>query len=206
MTDQLHTAYLNVLMERYKQGDASALHDLFLRCQVRLQTLARSMLRQYPSVRAYEETCDIVHIAASTLFRALKELDVPSTRDFYALAATHMRRRLIELAKHYSNPIRSAQSLEGNEDSSTGSTPEPVAPHDSDLDTWCEFHEAVQKMPSELREVFSLRFYHGWDNASIAELMGISTKTVTNRWNLAMSTLVVQLQGQLPPIASSDEK
>jgi RNA polymerase sigma-70 factor (ECF subfamily) len=206
MTDELHTAYLNAMMDRYKQGDSSALNDLFLRCQERLQTLARSMLRRYPSVRAHEETCDIVHIATTTLFKALKELDVPSTRDFYALAATHMRRRLIDLAKHYNNPIRSAGPLEGDDDSSAGAYREPAAPTDPDLDRWRELHEAVEQMPGELREVFSLRFYHGWDNAAIAELMSTTTKTVTNRWNRAMSTLMVQLQGQFPSLDNSDKK
>ncbi|MDJ0838540.1 MAG: sigma-70 family RNA polymerase sigma factor [Acidobacteriota bacterium] len=55
----------------------------------------------------------------------------------------------------------------------------------------------TSKMPARCREVFSLSRGGGLKNAQIAELMGISKKTVENQLNLALKTLRKHLRDYL---------
>jgi DNA-directed RNA polymerase specialized sigma24 family protein len=46
--------------------------------------------------------------------------------------------------------------------------------------------------------VVGLRFYHGWGEAEIAELFGVTERTVRRRWRTACQRLGEALGGQLP--------
>jgi RNA polymerase sigma-70 factor (ECF subfamily) len=66
----------------------------------------------------------------------------------------------------------------------------PAAEEDADeLDRWRTFHEAVDRLPVEQREVVGLSFYHGWTQAEVAEHLGMSKRTVQRHWAAAMLTL-----------------
>ena len=67
---------------------------------------------------------------------------------------------------------------------------------DSDLDLWHDLQEAVGQLPVDQREVFALRFYHGWDQGQIAELLQVSTKTVGRMWVRAQLRLGELLGGR----------
>src|SRR5262245_45174180 len=95
----LHTTVLRQLLARYRQGDRAAADELLRRAGQRLEVLARQMLRRFPRVRAGEQTGDVLQEAVISLLGALRELDLRSTRDFYNLAAAHLRRRLLDLAR-----------------------------------------------------------------------------------------------------------
>ncbi len=60
--------------------------------------------------------------------------------------------------------------------------PTSTSENEDDLDRWQRFHEEVEKLPTEEREVVGLRFYHGWGEAEIAELFGVTERTVRRRW------------------------
>jgi DNA-directed RNA polymerase specialized sigma24 family protein len=68
----------------------------------------------------------------------------------------------------------------------------------SDLDLWSAFHEQVEWLPAEEREVVGLTFYHGWTQAQIAELFGVDERTVRRRWRRACRQLTQALGGHLP--------
>ena len=55
-----------------------------------------------------------------------------------------------------------------------------------ELEKWCQFHEEVEKLPVQEREVVSLIYYHGWKQAEIARLFDIAERTVRRRWEAAM--------------------
>ena len=59
---------------------------------------------------------------------------------------------------------------------------EPAAPEASDADQWMRFHEAVDQLPAEEREVVGLVFYHGWTQGRIAELFQVDERTIRRRW------------------------
>jgi RNA polymerase sigma-70 factor (ECF subfamily) len=73
-------------------------------CWGRLERLAHAMLARFPNVRRWADTGDVLQNALVRLLRSLKEVDVPSTRDFFGLAAEQLRRELLDLARHFYGP------------------------------------------------------------------------------------------------------
>lgn len=69
-----------------------------------------------------------------------------------------------------------------------------------DLDLWCRFHEAVEQLPPEEREVMGLAFYHGWTQVQIAELFQVDERTVRRRWQAACLKLSKLLGDTLPSL------
>jgi RNA polymerase sigma factor (sigma-70 family) len=135
-------------------NDPDATDELLRRAGRRLEQLARHMLRNYPVVAAHEQTADVLQEAVLSLLAALRQVDVRSTRDFFGLAAEHIRRRLLDPARRLGS-ARLQQSLPAAD-----AVPDPA--REDDLERWAALHEAVESLPAELREVFGLRFYHGW--------------------------------------------
>jgi RNA polymerase sigma-70 factor (ECF subfamily) len=127
------------------------------------------------------------------LLRALQSVRPANTREFFALAAELMRRELIDLARHFGGPYGIGANLVAPAAGAEGCAPggEPAAPADQgdDLDRWAAFHQAVENLPGEEREVVMLVFYHGWKRAEVAELLQTSVKTVNRRWRTAMDKL-----------------
>jgi RNA polymerase sigma factor (sigma-70 family) len=66
------------------------------------------------------------------------------------------------------------------------------------LAAWTEFHEQVERLPEEEREVFSLLWYKGLSQAEAAEVLGVSDRTIKRRWQSARLHLHEALGGQLP--------
>jgi RNA polymerase sigma-70 factor (ECF subfamily) len=194
---EFNTGHLQGVLARIRAGDPAARNELIRGCLGRLELLARKMLKTFPAVRRFEDTGDVLNQAVIRLLRSLEAIDVGSTRDFFNFAATHIRRELLDLVRHYQGPLGAGRHEKGGLDDPGGpkdrAAPEPPA----DLERWAELHERVADLPAEEREVFSLTFYHGWTREQIAELFGINERTVRRRWHAAVQKLAQQL-GELP--------
>ena len=55
----------------------------------------------------------------------------------------------------------------------------------SGLLEWVEFHESIDKLPEKEKIVFQLIFYQEFTQDEVAELLGLSLKTVFRRWTKA---------------------
>jgi DNA-directed RNA polymerase specialized sigma24 family protein len=53
------------------------------------------------------------------------------------------------------------------------------------LTEWTAFHEAVQRLPDDERDVFDLHWYQGLDQKVVAGILGVTDRTVKNRWRNA---------------------
>jgi RNA polymerase sigma-70 factor (ECF subfamily) len=202
MTDPLHTASLHDMLARFRGGEPTALDDLIRRTGERLKRLARKMLQGFPLVLAREDSEDVVQSALVRLTRSLHEVHPPTTADFFRLAAEHLRRELLDLARHHrrrlsiSQPYPNAGGAE--EAAAPFDPPDPNAPGSGELDRWQGLHESVERLPTDLREVFSLTFYHGWTQAEIATLLVVSERQVRRLWRDACLRLNELLSGNLP--------
>jgi RNA polymerase sigma-70 factor (ECF subfamily) len=167
-------------------GDQSAREEL-LRCVGdRLERLTRKMLRDFPRVRSFSETGDVLQNAVLRLLRSLGEVKPASTRAFFALAAEQIRRELLDLARYF----KGAPDKPVGESDDSQSAFEPSDHGDAgDLDRWCAFHEQVEQLPAEEREVVGLMFYHDWTQGQVAELFGVSERTVRRWWVSAQMKL-----------------
>src|SRR5205807_20356 len=114
-------------------------------------------------------------------------------RAFFGRAAEHLRRELIDLARHFYGPHGLGRHCGGSlgVQESQGPNREPAAPADSaaDLERWCAFHEGVERLPTEEREVVGLIFYHDWTQKEVAGLFQVDERTVRRRWQSAMRKL-----------------
>ncbi len=197
-----HTGELSDYITRLRAGDATALNELIRLAGARLEALTRRMLRDYPRVRRWAQTDDVLQNALIRLCRALQQVQPAGVREFYALATTQIRRELLDLARHYSGPENAAAHHESwGADRGTARVPpdhsdptnDPVA-----LTDWCEFHEHVAALPDEDREVFGLIFYQGLSQEAAADVLGVSVRTVQRRWQAAMLGLHRARGGEAP--------
>ena len=186
----LNTAYLNRCMDQWQAGDLEGRERLIRVAGARLEPLARKMLKDYPTIRNLEETADVLQNALLRLLRTLEELRPASTRDFFRLAALQIRRELLDLARHHQCRVRSIAMEDSRSIDPIAQAPEQV-PLTADLDRWCAFHQSVEELPVEEREVVGLIFYHEWSQAQVAELFDVSVRTVRRRWEQAMAKLHV---------------
>jgi RNA polymerase sigma-70 factor (ECF subfamily) len=202
VTHELSTTSLLDLIGRYQQGDATALDELIRRSSDRLERLARKMLRGFPLVRRMEGTDDVLQNSLLRLIRSLRSVSPPSTSEYFRLAALQIRRELLLLAERHRRyaPVRGSLP----EDSPEGSSSRPFEPTHGgtsdtrDLDRWSALHQAVEHLPVDLREVFSLTFYYGATQPEIARLLGVSVRQVRRMWRGACLRLNEALGGDTP--------
>jgi RNA polymerase sigma-70 factor (ECF subfamily) len=179
----LDTLRLQHCVERWQAGDRDAGDELLLALGARLEHLARRMLRGFPNVREWAETLDVLQDSQLRLLHTLRNVRPASTRHFFNLAAEHVRRELLDLARRFAGARFARLERAGPDDGGAGlDRVADAAAAQDDLEPWGRFHEAVERLPAEEREVIGLAFYHGWTQAQMAELFGVDERTIRRRW------------------------
>jgi RNA polymerase sigma factor (sigma-70 family) len=185
------------LLDLANDGDTEARGRLLDHACGRLLKLTRAMLARYPAVRRWEATDDVFVNAMMRLHRALDAVRPASVRHFFNLAGTQIRRELLDLKKHYYGPEgigRNHHTDHQPPDAAGG--PLANAIHEpEDLSEWGEFHEAVEQLPEEQREVFNLVYYQGLSQQEAADLLEVGLSTVKRRWQAARVELHDRLGG-----------
>jgi len=191
-------------LDRVRVGEDAAWDDLLSVAGRRLERLARHMLRDFPGVRRWEQTGDVAQGAAIRLQRAIRA-EVPGTpRDFFRLAALQIRRELIDLARHHFGPHGdAAHHLSDHPALGSASNNPPAIPADETHDptvlaSWTEFHEQVESLPQEERDVFDLLWYQGLTQPEAAELLDVPLRTLKYRWRSARLRMTELLGGRMP--------
>jgi RNA polymerase sigma-70 factor (ECF subfamily) len=203
-----HTTVLQRWLDRMRQGDEVAFNEarneVINHAQGRLEVLTRRMLRHYPRLRRWEQTGDVLQNAVLRLHRSLAAIRPESVRQFYGLAAAHIRRELIDLTRHHFGPQGPAarHHTDGAKIADDGDGPlasaEDRAGEPATLAQWAEFHERVQALPETEREVFDLLWYEGLGQKEAAALLGVTDRTIKNRWRSAKVMLGRLLDNQSP--------
>ncbi|MEZ5945041.1 MAG: sigma-70 family RNA polymerase sigma factor [Planctomycetaceae bacterium] len=197
------SAELARLLSAPQAEQTSATAELIAVASRRMLKLARRMLRDYSRVKRWEETDDVYQSAVLRLHRAL-QAELPSTvAGFWSLAATQIRRTLIDLARHYYGPLGQGTH---QRDLSTPSGSQqvepaleaPVSGEPTTLECWAKFHESIAGLPTEERNVFELVWYGGMNNSEVADALGISSRTARRRVLSARLRLQQQLEESLP--------
>jgi RNA polymerase sigma-70 factor (ECF subfamily) len=178
------------LLDLARSGDQTARQRLVEHACERLRGLARKMLRRYPKVRRWEETDDVFVEAVTRLHRSLATVQPESPRHFYNLAATQIRRVLVDLARKHYGPEGLGSHHDTAARSPDGEAPPryeraDVSGEPSGLAEWSEFHEQVEALSGEEREVFNLIWYEQMSQEEAAEVLGVTVRTVRRRWQEA---------------------
>jgi RNA polymerase sigma-70 factor (ECF subfamily) len=202
MSDQTTTRLIQAHLDRLHAGDAGARDGLIGVACERLRRLTRRMLGDFPGVRRWEETDDVLSEAVLRLCRALEDVCPATAREFLGLAALQVRRELCDLARRFRGPegfaAHHASGAAGGEPGGPAAAP-PNATHELHrLAAWAEFHRLVKALPPEEREVFDLLWYQGLTQPEAAGVLGVALVTVKRRWQSARRRLFDLLGGDLP--------
>lgn len=176
------------LLAASRQGEPEALEALMPLLYDELHALARRRMSSERKDHTLQATA-LVHEAWMKL--ADQREDFESRDHFMALAATVMRRILVNHAHAKHAQKRGGElervTLDESSASLAGAALDVLA-----LD------EALAKLsvafPEQARMV-ELRFFAGLENADVARVMGISTRTVERGWRLARAWLQRELGG-----------
>jgi RNA polymerase sigma factor (sigma-70 family) len=187
-----HSGRTSELVDLLRLGDEEARNRLLAHVRNRLRLLTNRMLRSYPNVRRWEQTDDVLQNALIRLCRALEATTPESARHFYNLAALQIRRELIDLARRLSGPQgpganhHTDRASKATDDEGGVLDRHAVAVDEPDsLEEWTNFHEKVDLLPDEEREVFGLLWYEDLTQEEAASVLAISLRTVKRRWQSA---------------------
>jgi RNA polymerase sigma factor (sigma-70 family) len=185
-------------LDRLQAGDEAARAELLRGINHRLEAMVHKALRGFPGVARWEQTPDVVQNTLLRINQALQN-QVPATvREFFGFATLLIRRELITLLKHYYGP----QGLGAHHDSqggewSSSAHPADLGPDPERLAQWARFHECIDGLPAEEREVFSLVWYHNLEQHEVAQVLSMSPSTVKRRWRQARLHLAECFGGEL---------
>jgi RNA polymerase sigma factor (sigma-70 family) len=205
MSQDDHATQIQGCIDRLRSGDLRARDELLAHASDRLARLTGKMLRDFPGVHRWEQTDDVLQNAILRLSRALQDVTLPSSRDFFRLAAVQIRRELIDLARHHSGPQGLGANLISNAGGDASASLNPADHADvtydpSRLAEWTEFHRQVEALSDAEREVVDMLFYQGLQQAEAAAVLGVSERTVKRRWQSARLALHEALGGRLPGV------
>jgi RNA polymerase sigma factor (sigma-70 family) len=197
--ESLKTTELQSLVDRIQAGDRKAADDLIRQSAERLEALARKMLKDFPAVARWEQTGDVLQNALTRLLRTLREVRPDSVAGFFRLAAQAVRRELLDMARHYAGPLSPAANHDSvNDKSGTRLNGFAGREDQRNLERWAAFHEAVERLTDEDREIIELGFYEGLTKDEIGRLLGVDGRTIRRRWNRASRRIADQLGDDVP--------
>ena len=214
------TQQLQSILNRLNAGDETARDEMINQACSRLTILTRKMFRDFPRLRQWEQTEDVSQNASMRLRRAMESVAPASVREFFGLAAVQIRRELLDMTRSVYGRKRQSSTDDSSEqaprprrpivqpggfasgDDSTVPTPDigDVTNDPDKISAWTEFHEHVEQLPDNLREVTDLLFYQELTQQEAAELLNVDPSTVKRRWRVARLQLHDALKGWLPGV------
>ncbi len=176
------------LLQMGMQGIDEVYDELLELAGERLYELSRRMLRSYPRLRRWEETDDIFQTAALRLHRSLADVRPESPAQFMGLATTQIRRTLIDLVRYHFGPegkhSRHHSDVVGRDDDNNAPPLHQratLADEPETLEQWLRFHQGVELLPVEERQVFEAIWYGNLTQQEVSELYELSVSTVKRR-------------------------
>jgi RNA polymerase sigma-70 factor (ECF subfamily) len=199
--DEAHTTaaiqqYLVDLAQASGHSSAEpVVRALLARAADRLRLLCATLLhRSYPRLARAPvnlETDDLLGAVVERLLKALEKARPENVRQFFALANHHMRWELNDLARHLDAKGHAVELADGM----------AMAPASSGSSLSFDARrmlQAIENLPEDEREVFSLVRIQGLAQIEVAELLGVSPKTVQRRLNRSLLLLTEALDDLRP--------
>ena len=178
-------AEVTVLLARARAGDAQALGAASAAVYEELKRAARAQLRR---MRDNFQTTALVHEAYLKLGGG--QLAAQDRNHLLALSARAMRQVLVDDAR-----ARKADKRGGGQDALTLTASlggvEKVAVDVLALD---ELLASLHTLDERAAQIVELRYFGGYEEAEIAQMLGLSDRTVRRDWRKARAFLLAELQ------------
>lgn len=181
------------MLESVGAGDPQALGELYARLYPELKRLAHSALYKQGSSGSMHTTM-LVHESYLKLL-SNNGLKLQDRRHFFAYAAKTMRNLIIDSAREQMALWRGG----GVEHVTYTADHEVVKPEDAELPV--RIDEALRELESvdpELAELVEMRYFGGYTDQEVAELLEVSERTVRRRWDKARAWLMLSLSEGTP--------
>jgi RNA polymerase sigma-70 factor (ECF subfamily) len=187
-------------------GDSAAeplVRALLARAVDRLRFLCSALLQKsYPRLTrapANLEDDELLSAVVERLLKSLGRARPKNVRQFFALANQHIRWELNDVARRLDTRVCEKQLLEGTvfalESSGSGISLNAR-----------RMLEAIESLPEEEREVFSLVRMQGMTQPEVAEIVGVSLRTVQRRLNRGLVLLLAMLADLRPDGPSTPDQ
>jgi RNA polymerase sigma-70 factor (ECF subfamily) len=185
--------YLNALAgDQPAEPIVRALLDRSVR---RLQLLCGNLLhRKYRRLTLPPlnlQTDEMVSAVVERLLKAMRSVHPQTVRQFFALVNQHMRWELNDLARRLDEQSTAVELREGL-------VPAPASSNSVLSPDGHRMLDAIDKLPEEEREVFDLVRIQGLTQTEVAEVLGVSAKTVQRRLNRSLMLLAKELEDLRP--------
>ena len=183
------------LLQRAANGDRAALDSVFAALYPDLKRVARAALYRQGRADSMQTTV-LVHESFLRLISS-HGLRLQDRRHFFAYAAKVMRNFILDDARAYF-----AESRGGAAEHLTLGADEAMQVVDkSASDELLRVDAALLELEAidpQLAELVEMRYFGGYTEAEVAELLGIAERTVRRRWDKARAWLFVTLAEKTP--------
>ena len=198
--------YLNELAGVSGEDSAEPIVRALLSSSLRrLHLLSATLLyRSYPRLAEPPmnlNTEEILSGVVERMMKALRKVHPKTVREFFALANKHMRWELNELARSLDHEARAVELRESRVESPAASAQDPSSMSPNTV----RMLEAIERLPDDERETFSLVRVQGMTQADAAAVLGVSVKTVQRRLARSLPLLAGQLRDLQPQIPSGGD-
>lgn len=180
---------LTALLRRAQQGDAAAADEVFAQSYPLLERIARARLRPHARTPSLD-TGSLVH-EAYLRFVQSGRLRVEDRVHFQRWAARAMRSIIVDAARR-----RLAERRGGGAARVSLTTDLPVAAAETGEDIVVRVHDALERFPerdARAAQVVELRFFAGMTEPEVAEVLGVTDRTVRRDWEKARLLLAALL-------------
>ncbi len=178
-------AEVTVLLARARAGDAQALGAAYAAVYEELKRAARAQLRR---MRDNFQTTALVHEAYLKLGGA--QLAAQDRNHLLALSARAMRQVLVDDAR-----ARKADKRGGGQEALTLTASLGNAERAAvDVLALDELLGSLHTLDERAAQIVELRYFGGYEEAEIAQMLGLSDRTVRRDWRKARAFLLAELQ------------
>jgi RNA polymerase sigma-70 factor (ECF subfamily) len=182
--------YLNELGDNANSSADHVIRELLGRAAKRLEFLCATMLHQdYPRLISSPlnlQSDELLSALVERLLKAMRGTRPPTVRQFFGLANQHIRWELNDLARR----LEEGETIERL----TGDNVQAPVSSGSELSLNARrMLEAIEGLPDDAREVFSLVRIQGMSQTEVASLLGVSAKTIKRRLDRSLILLTSSL-------------
>lgn len=176
---------LTLLLEAARRGDQKAAGEAFSLLYEDLRRLARARLRPHQTMTLLGTT-SLVHEAYLKVVGS-DSLPVENRHHFFAYASRVMRSVIVDYAR-----ARAAERRGGGAEHVVLDTllSDQIAAPENDALRVHDALETLQKADPRLAQVAEMRFFGGLTEPEIAEVLGLSERTVRRDWEKARLLLL----------------
>ena len=177
------------LLRAWAKGDAEALHQLTPRVYRELRRMAARLLQNERPGYSLQST-DLVHEVYIRLVNA-RELNWQHRAHFFAIAATQMRRILLDRARR-----RVAEKRGGKGQPINMNSLDVAQARSRELVALDDALNALAEVDPRKSRVVELRFFGGLSVKETAEVIQVSSDTVQRDWKMARAWLLTEMSAR----------